>query len=68
METDLVIDACLLSEDAEQTSIFILSNCPAVLDVANHEILLTRLRQVAGGQEVCSKIVKLLLILTVGRD
>lgn len=55
METDLVIDACLLSEDAEQTSIFILSNCSAVLDAANHEILLTRLRQVAGGQRYAVK-------------
>lgn len=55
MERDLVIDACLLSEDAEQTSIFILSNCSAVLDAANHEILLTRLRQVAGGQRYAVK-------------
>lgn len=50
METDLVIDASLLSEDAEPTSIFILSNRSMVPDTAEHETLLTRLRQMAAGQ------------------
>ena len=55
METDLVIDASLLSEDAEQTFIFILPNLSTAPDVAKCEILLTCLRQVAGGQRYAVK-------------
>lgn len=55
METDLVIDVYLLSEDAEQTSIFILSNRSTAPDTAKHEILLMCLRQVAGSQRYAVK-------------
>lgn len=55
METDLVIDASLLSEDAEQTFIFILSNRCTAPNTAKCEMFLTCLRQVAGGQRYAVK-------------